>query len=199
MKENILICVDMDGVLTDFDGSFETSNPSHLAPNEYTEKYGRSAFYKYINNLSSDFWSYMTPTRNCKKLLSYLNKLQHKYSDKYDIKCIILTTAFASNLKSVDGKINWIKYNLNISKYTTKYSNISADTQAIIDVSGQKYRYIDILAHIYNITDKSKIILIDDWDKNIIPWNNYGGTGFIYSDNNCKEYCQNLENFIKKL
>jgi hypothetical protein len=129
--------VDMDGVLTDFEGDFRNfgkEKTKGLLSKEYEDKYGTSALWKLIYSGGLEFWSEMSWIEDGRKLWNYVKKFEPT----------ILTTPAKSKL-SKQGKEIWIKREL------------GKDIPFIF--AKDKYKYADMNSILIDDYDKK----INDW------------------------------------
>lgn len=170
-----VICVDMDGVLCDFNSQFINYNEERLTPIQYQAKYGKTGFYNHFKNTPVSYWSDMTFMPNAKTLINKLNDIVHETKqNNIDCYIVILTTPMPTNNCFI-GKTEWVHSNIN---------NLVYDDILINKSLGPKGLYVEYTASKYNISNTRNIILIDDFQKNVDSFNKCGATGILYSDNN---------------
>jgi hypothetical protein len=98
--EGYEIYCDMDGVLCDFDKSFQNIS-NNTPPEEYEKKFGKKAFWKLINSEGSKFWSNIPWMSDGKKLWNHIKKYNPN-----------ILSAPSSDPSSKEGKLEWIDNNL---------------------------------------------------------------------------------------
>lgn len=147
---NYQIYCDMDGVLCDFNGQFD-----HYFGNDvesYRKEKGDVAFMNAMKEAGEEFWYTMPWTNGGKQLWSQIGKYG-----------VIILSAPGKFPGAAEGKKRWIS------------ENLSPKPESMIFTVKTKFKHL-ILA------DKSpeeveKCVLIDDYDKNLIPWVESGGKG----------------------
>jgi hypothetical protein len=101
-EDQYILMVDMDGVLTDFDGQFRKQfNVGD--PTKYEDKHGPKEFWKLVHSAGKEYWSRMPWKNDGKKLWSYIKKYNPT----------ILSTPSSAQF-SKDGKNEWIKRELKV-------------------------------------------------------------------------------------
>lgn len=166
------IYCDMDGVLTDFDRRFE--HFTGMTPDAYTEKYGRSSFWKLIDKKVGDkFWSGMEWMPGGKKLWDFISPYNPT-----------ILTSPSYDKSSEDGKKVWCKEKLGLSEDRV----IFAGKKPRID----KFSNEKKMDAKYNYASKDAI-LIDDSPENIDPFNQKGGIGIICKDGNVDQIIKELQ------
>ncbi len=98
--EGYEIYCDMDGVLCDFDKSFQNIS-NNTPPEEYEKKFGKKAFWKLINSEGSKFWSNIPWMSDGEKLWNHIKKYNPN-----------ILSAPSSDPSSKEGKLEWIDNNL---------------------------------------------------------------------------------------
>lgn len=138
---------DMDGVLCDFDKQFQQN--FGLLPKEFEEKNGVQAFHKAINSKGQEFWETMEWMPEGKALW---NKIK-------DYEPIIVTSP-GSYKGAKEGKLVWIQNNLQPAPKDVKFERAGHKQNVLEGKSEEEIK---------------KSILIDDYDKNIRAWKQFGG------------------------
>lgn len=164
------IYLDMDGVLTDFQGRFEKftgSSPEEWFNNkklEYSDKEAQKLFWKIIDvDVGEEFWSEMNWTPKGK----YIWDLTKKYNP-------ILLTSPSRNKVSKTGKLKWAD------------KNLTPTPKVIFRESKKKKEFSD-----------ENSILIDDKPSNIEDWKNSGGIAIHHPTNSSD--VSKIEIKLKKL
>jgi len=168
-NEYTIFC-DMDGVLTNFEKRFEEldSNTEKLSPSEYDSKHGQYTMWGLIDGGGVEYWSQMEWMHDGQKLWQWLLP----YSPK-------ILSAPSRNPTSAEGKLIWVKNNLNIKQnfYTVNARKWKPHYKIIFN--SQKHLFV---------RDKYDI-LIDDTQSKIDAWKAAGGTAILHknTDNTIKE------------
>ncbi|MDB4549398.1 hypothetical protein N9Z86_00590 [bacterium] len=151
-KGNYKIYLDMDGVIADFNTRFK--DLSGIEPKEFESKYGRKAFWDFIDEENKiKFWVGIPPMPGASELVSYVSK--HDYE---------ILTAPSIKKQSRLGKNLWVRNHVgdifpSKPKVTFKFSK-------------EKHKVKQNLSQFD--------ILIDDRQSIINSWNNAGGFGILY-------------------
>lgn len=149
-KDNVIIYVDMDGVLADFDKGVEQAIGISNAISKYTDKEAKKATWKYINGYGKEggkFWYELDLMSGAEKLMSYVRPYHHE-----------ILTASGHEVHGVkEQKIAWIKKHFGDVKVN------------IVENSREKAQFAC-----------STCILIDDMHRSIDPWIAAGGIGILY-------------------
>ena len=149
---NYKIYLDMDGVIADFNTRFK--DLSGIEPREFESKYGRKAFWDFIDEENKiKFWVGIPPMPGASELVSYISK--HDYE---------ILTAPSIKDQSRLGKNLWVRNHVgdifpSKPKVTFKFSK-------------EKHKVKQNLSQFD--------ILIDDRQSIIDNWNNAGGFGILY-------------------
>ena len=149
---NYKIYLDMDGVIADFNTRFK--DLSGIEPREFESKYGRKAFWDFIDEENKiKFWVGIPPMPGASELVSYVSK--HDYE---------ILTAPSIKKQSRLGKNLWVRNHVgdifpSKPKVTFKFSK-------------EKHKVKQNLSQFD--------ILIDDRQSIINSWNNAGGFGILY-------------------
>ena len=151
-EDKYKIYLDMDGVIADFNTRFK--DLSGIEPREFESKYGRKAFWDFIDEKNKiKFWVGIPPMPGASELVSYISK--HDYE---------LLTAPSIKDQSRLGKNLWVRNHVgdifpSKPKVTFKFSK-------------EKHKVKQNLSQFD--------ILIDDRQSIIDNWNNAGGFGILY-------------------
>lgn len=148
----IQIYCDMDGVLCDFDSRFE--HYYGVPPREYAKEKGQKGMEDAVNKVGVAYWSKMPWLAGGKELWNKISK--------YDP--IILTSPGKFEYAK-QGKLEWIKENLNPQPKDIMFASTGNKYQAIKDKTPQEIK---------------RSMLIDDYYPNIAPWKEVGGIGIMY-------------------
>lgn len=169
--------VDMDGVLTDFEGDFEKiSNgvpfDKHLSKNDLKTTWGL------IDNEGVEWWSEMNWKTDGKKLWNHVLK--------YDP---VILSSPSRHPDSSKGKSIWCKRELGINQdeYTRSPKNSRWDVDSKIILCSSK----SMFAKRY-----PNSILIDDTPKKIKGWVEAGGIGILHK--NTEDTIKQLTDIISK-
>ena len=123
-KEEMIIYLDLDGVITDFDKAFESLGQG--TPEEVHKRGGDSFFYALVGGAGLDFWSKMEWTPDGKLLWNFL-KPYHP----------IILSAPINNFDSINGKKIWVKRNLGnvqlILKKSKEKKELATPNSILID------------------------------------------------------------------
>mgnify|MGYP003426652303 FL=1 len=126
------IFIDLDGVLADFAKSAIKKHNKYIHPNEITWDIPTQIGFDCItspdfwNPLDYDFWANLPWTTEGKEI--YEQTISHYGKDK----CFILTAPAVSK-GCIDGKIHWIKKNLDIPYLMTNNKHVIAKGNLLID------------------------------------------------------------------
>ena len=151
-EDKYKIYLDMDGVIADFNTRFK--DLSGIEPREFESKYGRKAFWDFIDEKNKiKFWVGIPPMPGASELVSYISK--HDYE---------ILTAPSIKDQSRLGKNLWVRNHVgdifpSKPKVTFKFSK-------------EKHKVKQNLSQFD--------ILIDDRQSIIDNWNNAGGFGILY-------------------
>ena len=146
------IYLDMDGVIADFNTRFK--NLSGIEPREFESKYGKNAFWEFIDEENKiSFWVGIPPMPGASELISYVSK--HNYE---------ILTAPSIKKQSRLGKSLWVRNHIG-DMFPSKPK---------INFKFSKEKHL-IKPNLSNFD-----ILIDDRQTIIDNWNNAGGNGILY-------------------
>lgn len=149
-RDDIKIYFDMDGVLADFKGYLDNHNIAYV-PHNTTDKEADAHMWECIKNVHR-FYYQLEPVPGVPELFEQLNKKYH---------CEILTAIPKPHwglVGTAEDKREWI------AKY------LGEGVLVNIVYREQKKEF----------ARNRKCILIDDLEKNIREWNEYGGTGILF-------------------
>ncbi len=153
------IYCDLDGVLCDFEKAF--LKLTNIEVEQYLEKFGKEKTWQVVIDNGSKFWSDLEWMPDGKELWKFI----------VDLQPIICSTP-NRDISSRIGKKKWCEKNLGITGETiTRYKEWTGDNAKII-LTAYKHKFIK------SNTD----ILIDDREKNIIKWLEYGGIGILHKN-----------------
>ena len=148
----IQIYCDMDGVLCDFDSRFE--HFYGVPPREYANEKGQKAMEEAVNKVGVTYWSKMPWLKGGQELWNKISK--------YDP---IILTSPGKFTYAREGKLIWIKENLNPQPKDIMFANTGKKFEAIKDKTPQEIR---------------SSMLIDDYYPNLAPWKEIGGIAIMY-------------------
>jgi len=100
MKNKYNLYIDMDGVLTDFNGDYQKLTGIDISNESHTHK-DNNEFFEPIDKAGKDFWSNMTWTKDGKELWNYIKNYNP-----------VLLSAPTREHSSRTGKIEWVKREL---------------------------------------------------------------------------------------
>jgi phosphopantetheine adenylyltransferase len=147
------VYLDMDGVLADFDQRFR--GLADMEPKEFEEKYGKNAFWNFIDEEHKiKFWVGIPIMPGAKELVDYVRPYDYE-----------ILSAPSMKKQSRLGKILWVK-------------NHTADvfgSKPIINFKQAKEK------HLVKPELSQFDILVDDRADTIDRWNAAGGTGILYT------------------
>jgi hypothetical protein len=148
----IQIYCDMDGVLCDFDSRFE--HYYGIPPREYAKEKGQKAMEEAVNKVGPIYWSKMPWMPGGRELWSKISK--------YDP---IILTSPGKFLYAKEGKLEWIKENLNPQPKDIIFAATGNKYEAIKDKTPQEIK---------------RSMLIDDYWPNLAPWKQIGGIAIMH-------------------
>ena len=165
IKEYEIYC-DMDGVLCDFDAQFDHYFGESVK--EYIDNKGIKSFENAVNEAGEEFWTTMPMLAGAKELWQRIGK--------YGVTILSSPGEFKG---AKEGKIKWIKENLR-----------PAPKKVIFKQTGQKHTEIQGKGE--EVIKKS--VLIDDYGKNLKPWESIGATGIKHSASTLQNTLDSLDN-----
>lgn len=160
-KDKKIVFCDMDDVIVDFKGGFQKIGGMHPLP--FIGKFGEEEFYKKINVHGIEYWENLEWNPHGRTLWDAISKY-----DPYLLSAHNPTMPF-----TIDGKINWIRKNLN------------RDSGYIFCIREDKQKYA-----------KNGDILVDDNKKNIAEWAENGGIGILYENGRVNEIVEQIEDIL---
>ena len=164
IKEYEIYC-DMDGVLCDFDSQFDHYFGESVK--EYISDKGIKSFENAVNEAGEEFWTTMPMLAGAKELWQRIGK--------YGVTILTSPGEFEG---AKEGKIKWIKENLRPSP-----------KKIIFKQTGQKHTEIQGKGE----EEIKKSVLIDDYGKNLKPWESIGATGIKHSADTLQNTLDSLE------
>lgn len=164
IKEYEIYC-DMDGVLCDFDSQFDHYFGESVK--EYIADKGIKSFENAVNEAGEDFWTTMPMLAGAKELWQRIGK--------YGVTILSSPGEFEG---AKEGKIKWIKENLR-----------PAPKKVIFKQTGQKHTEIQGKGE----EEIKKSVLIDDYGKNLKPWESIGAKGIKHSADTLQNTLDSLE------
>lgn len=164
IKEYEIYC-DMDGVLCDFDSQFDHYFGESVK--EYIADKGIKSFENAVNEACEDFWTTMPMLAGAKELWQRIGK--------YGVTILSSPGEFEG---AKEGKIKWIKENLR-----------PAPKKVIFKQTGQKHTEIQGKGE----EEIKKSVLIDDYGKNLKPWESIGAKGIKHSADTLQNTLDSLE------
>lgn len=177
-NKKFTLYVDMDGVLTDFEGDFKKisggiSFDDHLSENDLKTTWGL------IDSKGVEWWSEMNWKKDGKKLWNHVLK--------YDP---VILSSPSRHPGSYEGKFIWCKRELGIvqDEYTRSPKNSKWDLNSKIILCSSKSGFAKRYPN---------SILIDDTPKKIKGWEENGGIGILHK--NTEDTIKQLNNIISKL
>jgi hypothetical protein len=154
VKSQYTIYCDMDGVLCDFDAQFE--HYYGMLPLEYAKEKGREILRKAVDEVGEAYWSKMPWMPGSQALWNYISK--------YEIKILTSPSSF---IYAKQGKLKWIKDNLNPKPNDIIFAQTGDKHEILSSMESQQIR---------------KSILIDDYYRNIAPWKDMGAIGITFKN-----------------
>jgi hypothetical protein len=148
----IQIYCDMDGVLCDFDSRFE--HFYGVSPREYSNEKGQKAMEEAVDKVGVTYWSKMPWLKGGQQLWNKISKYNPK-----------ILTSPGKFIHAREGKLIWIKENLNPQPQDIMFANTGNKFEAIKDKTPQEIR---------------NSMLIDDYYPNLAPWKEIGGIAIMY-------------------
>jgi hypothetical protein len=164
IKEYEIYC-DMDGVLCDFDAQFDHYFGESVK--EYIADKGIKSFENAVNEAGQEFWITMPMLAGAKELWQKIGK--------YGVTILSSPGEFDG---AKEGKIKWIKENLRPSP-----------KKIIFKQTGQKHTEIQGKGE----EAIKKSVLIDDYGKNLKPWESIGAKGIKHSADTLQNTLDSLE------
>jgi hypothetical protein len=159
------IYCDMDGVLCDFDSQFDHYFGESVK--EYIADKGIKSFENAVNEAGQEFWITMPMLAGAKELWQRIGK--------YGVTILSSPGEFEG---AKEGKIKWIKENLRPSP-----------KKIIFKQTGQKHTEIQGKGE----EAIKKSVLIDDYGKNLKPWESIGAKGIKHSADTLQNTLDSLE------
>jgi hypothetical protein len=159
------IYCDMDGVLCDFDAQFDHYFGESVK--EYIADKGIKSFENAVNEAGQEFWITMPMLAGAKELWQKIGK--------YGVTILSSPGEFEG---AKEGKIKWIKENLRPSP-----------KKIIFKQTGQKHTEIQGKGE----EEIKKSVLIDDYGKNLKPWESIGAKGIKHSADTLQNTLDSLE------
>jgi len=148
----IQIYCDMDGVLCDFDSRFE--HYYGVPPREYANEKGQKAMEEAVDKVGVVYWSKMPWLKGGQELWNKISKYNPA-----------ILTSPGKFIHAREGKLIWIKENLNPQPREIMFANTGKKFEAIKDKTPQEIR---------------NSMLIDDYYPNLAPWKEIGGIAIMY-------------------
>ena len=156
MKSDLILHLDLDGVLTDFDAGFKKLSGG-LDPEHYREKHGRHAESELFYQQGEKFWSELGWIYGGKELYDFALKT-------FQVVRILSSAGTGKDWKRFkevqNGKLKWIQSNL---------TGMEKRNVLIVPFNTLKARH-----------SGADRILVDDKQVNIKMWINKGGTGLLH-------------------
>jgi 5'(3')-deoxyribonucleotidase len=173
----MIIALDMDGVLADFDKQVEALGFSYpnKSSSELTkeEKAIKNQMYKYLSNNGNTFWKNLPIMPRGKEIFDFVS---------HNFEFFILTAYTTSGKKEcIHGKKEWLKNNFNF---------IADDANFVCCRSADKGEYT-------SFKGSKPHILIDDRIKNIQNFRDNDGIGILYSTDVHDEVINKLKSYAK--
>lgn len=159
------IYCDMDGVLCDFDSQFDHYFGESVK--DYIEEKGIKSFENAVNKAGEEFWTTMPFLAGGKELWQRIGK-----------QGVTILSSPGEFEGAKSGKIKWIKENLR-----------PAPKKIIFKQTGQKHT--EIAGKGEEAIKKS--VLIDDYSKNLKPWESTGAIGIKHSANTLQNTLDSLD------
>ena len=146
------IYVDMDGVVADFDQRF--LDLSGMMPREYEAKYGRDAFWEFIDEGENKlkFWVGIPQMSDAQSLMDYVSQYDYE-----------MLTSPSIKQQSLMGKGLWIKNQTKNGLFKSKPKVNYRFAKKKIEFAAPNH------------------ILIDDKASTIDSWNSKGGIGILHT------------------
>lgn len=166
----------MDGVLSNFVKRFKEleSNKENLTPNEYDKKHGKWSIWNLIDEGGLEWWSEMEWMPDGKELWDFI--LPYNPT---------ILSAPSKNPLSRQGKMIWLKRNLNIKQ----------DFYTVNPHKWQPHYKIIFNSKKFLFAKNKYDILIDDTPSKIRDWIDAGGTGILHTST--KETIDKLNEILK--
>jgi hypothetical protein len=171
MQSDLILHLDMDGVLTDFESAFKKI-AGGVSPDEYKAKHGKKAEAELFLSKGMEFWRDATWLEGGKELVSFA--LSH-------FKLVRILSSAGSGkdwakFKEIQaGKIMWIQTNV---------PQIQKKNIIIVPFPNLKARH-----------SGPGRVLVDDRDTTIKQWNMKGGIGILHHHFNWQATIKELESY----
>jgi hypothetical protein len=185
----------MDGVLVDFTRAWKELSGEDIDGFEYERIHGPEKFWGIISAEGEDFWANMPWMPDGQDLWKHVRQYNPR-----------ILTAPSEDPTSVTGKLKWLAKNIpevNPESYTTslkrlgdervilnknKWLAVSHD-KTLKNLAGEiktRSRRGEDVSDMQKKLDalRKRFILIDDMQKNVIPWEKAGGVGILHTDTN---------------
>lgn len=156
MKDELMVYLDMDGVLCEFEKEFQKISHGVL-PNDYEREHGTKKYWNLILEQGIGFWENMEPTVDMIELKTYV------FSNFLRIGILSSSSrkTHGSNIP-IHGKMKFLRSRGFLS-------HIPKGNVIITDSAQDKKNYA-----------WGNKILVDDYDKNIRSWQGAGGIGILH-------------------
>ena len=169
MKSRLILHLDMDGCLTDFDSHFRKFSGG-ISPEEYrVANGGRGAESSLLKKLGQEFWEDLVWIHGGKELYDVA-------ASHFEVVRILSSAGSGKDWNQYKivqrGKINWLEKNL---------PDIQKKNIIIVPFANLKSQHSG--------TDR---ILVDDKDTTITQWNLKGGVGILHKSSNYQKTLNRL-------
>lgn len=160
------IYCDMDGVLCDFDKQFDKYFGS--SPKEYIEEHGQKVFDNAVDKAGSEFWATMDWTSGGESLWKSIAPYG-----------VIILSSPGDYTGAKEGKTEWIQTHLNPAPKKIIFDRQSGEKHQ--ELKGKSQRQI------------KNSVLIDDYSKNLNPWENMGGKAIKYDHTDYRDALSKIQ------